>query len=372
MTTSPQGRRWWTAEEDDLLRREGDIQQSQGGLKNWNAIAAKLPGRTNKDCRKRWHKLGSNIRKGAWTAAEHTRLQEAVGLLGLKWTQVAEVVGSRTADQCAKRWGYALDPVLSHVLWTEEQDERLIRAMNEHGHNWTKISGTTFQDRSTVNIKNRYFVLKRQQQSRSFSAPTAFAADDEDFSELSWSDGNDQDDQANSTALGIGPSGAIAHDQSSANAAPHQGTLDQMMCEDTPTVPLDLGEYFGFGNPVLGPYENGVSTQALGGSTIDYLQSPQNIDSALTMGHSADIGTAASSQGRSRTGPTFDRSNVTVDDAVLSAQRSMTLDTGRADTESRSHLRTLTLENVHPQTVSLVLNTLLSSNASFQMRLDNN
>ena len=57
---------------------------AQGGLKNWNVIALKLPGRTNKDCRKRWSKIGSNIRKGAWTAAEHTRLQEAVDLRGLK------------------------------------------------------------------------------------------------------------------------------------------------------------------------------------------------------------------------------------------------------------------------------------------------
>lgn len=120
--------------------------ETQGSLKNWNAIAAKLPGRTNKDCRKRWHKIEPNIRKGAWTAAEHTRLQEAVDLFGLRqvndrswilnfptecpesiqttsnvkklynltvlpryllltwvnlgrWTQVAEVVGSRNADR---------------------------------------------------------------------------------------------------------------------------------------------------------------------------------------------------------------------------------------------------------------------------------
>ncbi|KAL8996037.1 MAG: hypothetical protein Q9169_004349 [Polycauliona sp. 2 TL-2023] len=276
--------------------------------------------------------------------------------------------------ECAKRWGYVLDPVLSHVPWTEEQDERLMRAIAEHGHNWTKISGTTFQDRSTVNIKNRviarYFVLKRRQQSRSSGATTAFAAEDEDLSELSWSDGNDQEDQANSTVLDMGPSGAIGHDPFSANAAPHQGMLDQSMSEATPTVPLDLDDFFGFGDPMLGPYEKNVSTQAPGGSTVDYLHSPHNIDPALTMDHSTDI-TATSSQGRPLTGTTFDTSDGTVDEAVNSAERSMTLEPGRADAESGSRLRTLTLENVHPQTVSLVLNTLLSSNANFQMRLDN-
>ncbi|KAL8919932.1 MAG: hypothetical protein Q9172_004725 [Xanthocarpia lactea] len=84
MTTLSQERRWWTEEEDNILRQEGELQQTQGGLKNWNAIAAKLPGRTNKDCRKRWHKTEPNIRKGAWTAAEHIRLQEAVESFGLK------------------------------------------------------------------------------------------------------------------------------------------------------------------------------------------------------------------------------------------------------------------------------------------------
>lgn len=105
MATS-QERRWWTEEEDRILRQEAEIQRmealilsilvfsfflffsartcssslsrhyadnctlvSQCGVRNWNAIAAKLPGRTNKDCRKRWCKLGRNIRIGAWMDA---------------------------------------------------------------------------------------------------------------------------------------------------------------------------------------------------------------------------------------------------------------------------------------------------------------
>ena len=55
-----------------------------GSVKNWNGIAALLPGRTNKDCRKRWYKVCQGIRKGAWTPEEDQRLQLAVQQVGFK------------------------------------------------------------------------------------------------------------------------------------------------------------------------------------------------------------------------------------------------------------------------------------------------
>lgn len=96
---------------------------SQGALKDWNAIAAKLPGRTNKDCRKRWSKVCEHVKKGAWSSAEDKRLRAAVEQYGFRsvaaslgaafigrrpqswidqdrrWTQVARAVGSRHADR---------------------------------------------------------------------------------------------------------------------------------------------------------------------------------------------------------------------------------------------------------------------------------
>ena len=60
-------------------------QVSQGELKDWNRIAAKLPGRTNKDCRKRWSKLCEHVKKGTWSDAEDQRLQSAVERFGYRW-----------------------------------------------------------------------------------------------------------------------------------------------------------------------------------------------------------------------------------------------------------------------------------------------
>lgn len=52
---------------------------NQGGIKDWNRIAAELSGRTNKDCRKRWYnKVAGGLRKGPWQTEEDHRLREAI------------------------------------------------------------------------------------------------------------------------------------------------------------------------------------------------------------------------------------------------------------------------------------------------------
>ncbi|KAL9079840.1 MAG: hypothetical protein Q9157_001296 [Trypethelium eluteriae] len=78
-------RRWWTSQEDDILKNGVRIQlREDGTVQNWNDIAASLPDRTNKDCRKRWSKIQLDIRKGAWTREEDERLKQAVEQLGFK------------------------------------------------------------------------------------------------------------------------------------------------------------------------------------------------------------------------------------------------------------------------------------------------
>ena len=54
-------------------------------MNDWSRIAAKLPGRTNKDCRKRWSKIPGHIKKGVWSEAEDDRLKSAVKTLDVRW-----------------------------------------------------------------------------------------------------------------------------------------------------------------------------------------------------------------------------------------------------------------------------------------------
>ncbi|KAJ6017872.1 hypothetical protein N7451_001251 [Penicillium sp. IBT 35674x] len=86
----------WRREEDEILR--ACVEEY-----NWSRVAAKLPRRTNKDCRKRWvNRVCGSLRKGPWEAEEDMALREAVARHGPKWTLVAGEVESRSADRDLK------------------------------------------------------------------------------------------------------------------------------------------------------------------------------------------------------------------------------------------------------------------------------
>ena len=96
----------------------------QTGSISWCSVAAHLPNRNNKDCRKRWHYSiahGHTIRKGTWTREEDQRLRDAVVIHGTRWSKIAQVVGTRNGDQCWKRWYDCLDPQIDKSPWTPEE-----------------------------------------------------------------------------------------------------------------------------------------------------------------------------------------------------------------------------------------------------------
>ncbi|KAJ5649905.1 uncharacterized protein N7484_003628 [Penicillium longicatenatum] len=148
-------RNYWTAEEDQILKEEATLQvNSTGNVKNWSIIATKLKSRTNKDCRKRWSKLQTNVNKGIWSSEEDHRLRKAVEKRGLSWTLVAQDVQTRHADH----------PNLIRDDWNEEEDVRLLEAVQTRGRAWREISEKEFPRRSSTDLKNRYavFVTKRR------------------------------------------------------------------------------------------------------------------------------------------------------------------------------------------------------------------
>jgi hypothetical protein len=102
----------WTPDEDIQLKYA--VQQIHDG-KNWDAIAALVPGRTNSQCRRRWHCAldhrhvvrTAGGRTGKWTTDEDTRLKDAVHIHGGKdWDGIARIVPGRTYIQCRSRWIY--------------------------------------------------------------------------------------------------------------------------------------------------------------------------------------------------------------------------------------------------------------------------
>lgn len=62
-----------------------------GNIKDWHIIASKLPGRTNRDCRKRWiNKVRGTLKKGAWAEDEDIRLLQSIKKYGMKSVQSFE------------------------------------------------------------------------------------------------------------------------------------------------------------------------------------------------------------------------------------------------------------------------------------------
>ena len=60
---------------------------------NWQNVAKRIPGRTNKDCRKRWvYSLAPSIHKGSWEDTEDALLQEGVERHGTRLVKAQYMV----------------------------------------------------------------------------------------------------------------------------------------------------------------------------------------------------------------------------------------------------------------------------------------
>jgi hypothetical protein len=134
-TNGKKGR--WTKEEDALLT---EAVQKHG--KNFTAVAALIPGRTNERCRDRWER---------WTPEEDIILIEAVGKLGKDFTAVAALIPGRTIERCRHRWvsSYDIREGLKKGTWTPEEDAKLIEAVQKHGRQWVPVAALVFTRTNT-------------------------------------------------------------------------------------------------------------------------------------------------------------------------------------------------------------------------------
>ncbi|KAK0671485.1 hypothetical protein QBC41DRAFT_56961 [Cercophora samala] len=164
-------RQVWTPEEDHVLSEAVRAETPAHGPISWHKVASHLPGRNNKDCRKRWHySIINTIRKGTWTKDEDQKLRAAVEVYGARWSKIAEAVGTRNGDQCWKRWYDCLDPSIDKSPWTSDEDARLLQQVSRSGRNWSEIVHKHFPNRTSLSAKNRYSILQRKQENASKSS----------------------------------------------------------------------------------------------------------------------------------------------------------------------------------------------------------
>jgi hypothetical protein len=154
----------WTAHENNTLKKAIEMY----GSKDWAAIVALVPGRTKQQCYDRWRKvldptLGTvNGTKGRWTSDEDNKLKHSVQMHGGNdWAVIAALVPGRTKRQCHKRWqnayNHSIDRRNGHTgKWTEDEDLRLRNSVQIHGDkDWVAIASLV-EDRTKIQCRHRW------------------------------------------------------------------------------------------------------------------------------------------------------------------------------------------------------------------------
>lgn len=149
----------WTAEEDSALRSL----VTELGEKEWKSIASRMIHRSPLQCLHHWTDvLRPGIVKGAWSAEEDEVILKWVQDHGEKgWTKCAELVSRRSGKQCRERWSSSLNPALKKEGWTVQEKEVLIREYYKVGPKWAYIA-QLIPGRCENSVKNMFYSMKRK------------------------------------------------------------------------------------------------------------------------------------------------------------------------------------------------------------------
>eukprot|EP00306_Pavlova_sp_CCMP459_P010630 CAMPEP_0185185994 /NCGR_PEP_ID=MMETSP1140-20130426/3718_1 /TAXON_ID=298111 /ORGANISM="Pavlova sp., Strain CCMP459" /LENGTH=161 /DNA_ID=CAMNT_0027752241 /DNA_START=99 /DNA_END=581 /DNA_ORIENTATION=- len=131
-----------------------------------------------------------------WTTAEDQLLEQIVQQHGARqWARIAEHMGGVRKDwQCRERWQNHLRPQVKKGSWSKEEDEVILRAVQEIGTKWSGIKAR-LPGRTGHAVKNRYHSICRRVQRGKWSEEDA--AD-----EASYHDGESETEEAGDSSGG--------------------------------------------------------------------------------------------------------------------------------------------------------------------------
>jgi hypothetical protein len=94
--------------------------------------------------------------------------QKIINLVALNdkktWDEIAKSIEDRTGRQVRERYKNYLDPEIKRGNWSMEEDQKLKSLVEQHGPRWAYLK-PQFDNRSDIELKNRYNLMMRHQNS---------------------------------------------------------------------------------------------------------------------------------------------------------------------------------------------------------------
>lgn len=149
----PRGRNpAWTSEQDQSL-----IELVHEYGENWPVIVEHMKGQTIDAIATRWKNcLNPELIKGSFLEDEDQRIIQFVAEHGEnKWSEIIRVLPNRTMKQCRERWINHLNPSVKKDSWSSEEDIRIFELYKRLGGRWSRIA-RSMPGRSDNSVKNRF------------------------------------------------------------------------------------------------------------------------------------------------------------------------------------------------------------------------
>ena len=128
----------WSKEEDEQLLDAMKVH----GDKSWRYIS-KIMKKSMIKCNKRYLELNNqcDVLKTRWNDEEDQKLRAFVLSNGPKdWNKIAAQLPGRIAKQCRERWHNKLDPGIIEKPWTIEEENFMLQIIYEKGTCWSEIA----------------------------------------------------------------------------------------------------------------------------------------------------------------------------------------------------------------------------------------